>query len=98
MGISEVAPRGKPKLCGVSISASGMEVGKAMSSIWPAAHKGVKGNRFGGNAEKDIKGMCGNDVRELRDYGNAVPSIGSLIGRSVDGWGGMRKSRGRVRT
>jgi hypothetical protein len=42
--------------------------------------------------------MSGNDVREVRDYSNAVPGIRSLVSRSVDGWGGMRKSRGRVRT
>jgi len=96
--MSEVALRGKPKLCGVSISALGMELGKAMSSIWPTAHKGANGNGFGGNTGKDIKGMSGNDVREVRDHGNAVPGIGSFIGRSVDGWGSLRKSRGRVRT
>jgi hypothetical protein len=42
--------------------------------------------------------MSGDNVREVRDYSNAVPSIGSLVGRGVNGWGGMRKSRGRVRT
>jgi hypothetical protein len=97
MGISEVAPRGKPKLCRVSISASGVELVKVMSGIQPAAYKGAKGNGFGGNAGKDIKGMSGDDVREVRDHGNAVSGIGSLVGRSVDGRGGMRKSRGRVR-
>jgi hypothetical protein len=91
-------PRGEPELCGVSISASGTELGKAMSSIWPTAHKGAKGNRFRGNARKDIKGMSGDDVGEVRDYSNAVPGVRSLIGRCVNGWGGMRKSRGRVRT
>jgi hypothetical protein len=98
MGVSVVAPRSKPELCGVSISASGAELGKAVSSIWPAAHKGAKGNGFRGNVGKDIKGMSGNDVREVRDYGNAVPGVRSLVGRSVNGWCGMRKSRGRVRT
>jgi hypothetical protein len=79
MGMSEVPLRGKPKLCGVSISVSGAELGKVVSGIWPAAHKGVKGNRFGGNARKDIKGMSRDNVRELRDYGNAVPGIGSFV-------------------
>jgi hypothetical protein len=46
---------------------------------------------------KDIKGMSGNNVREVRDYSNAVPGVGSLVGRSINGWRGMRKSRGRVR-
>ena len=69
-----------------------------MGSIRPGAHKGAKSNRFRGNAGKDIKGVGGNNIREVRDYGNAVPGIRSLIGRSVIGWCGMRKSRGRVRT
>jgi hypothetical protein len=98
MGMSEVAPRGKPELCRVSVSSSGAEIGKAMSSVWPAAHEGAKGNGLGGNAGEDIKGMSGDNVREVRDYGNAVPGIGSLIGRGVNGWGRVRKSRGRVRT
>ena len=69
-----------------------------MSSIWPAAHKGAEGNGFRGNVRKDVKGVSGNGIREVRDYGNAVPGIGGFIGRGVNGWGGMRKSRGRVRT
>ena len=52
---------------------------------------------IGGYMGKDIKGMCRNDLREVRDYGNAVTGIGSLVGRCVNGRGGMRKSRGRVR-
>ena len=98
VGISEVARRGKPKLCGVSISVLGMEVSKVVSSIWLAAHKGAKGNGFGGYMGKDIKGMCRNDLREVRDYSNAVPGIGSLVGRGVNGRCSMRKRRGRVRT
>jgi len=65
MGMSEVAPRGKPKLCGVSISASRAELSKVVSSVRPGAHKGAKGNGFRGNAGKDIKGMSGNNVREV---------------------------------
>jgi len=95
--MSKVAPRGKPKLCGISVSASRVELSKAMGSVGPGAHEGAKGNGFGGNAGKDIKRMSGDDVREVRDYGDAVPGIGSLVGRSVNGWCGMRKSRGRVR-
>ena len=98
MGVGEVTSRGKPKLCGVSISASRAELSKAVSSIWPGAHKGTKGNRFRGNAGEDIKGMSGDNIREVRDHGNAVPGIRSLVGRSVNGQHGMRKSRGRVRT
>ena len=79
MSMSKVPSGGKPKLCGVSISVSGAEVSKVMSSIGPMAHKGTKGNWFRGNTWKDIKGMSRDDVRELRDYGNAVPGIGSFI-------------------
>jgi len=96
--MSKVASRGKPELQGVSISTSRAEVGKAVSSVWPAAHKGVKGNGFGGNARKDIKWVSRDDVREVRDYRDAVPGIGGLVGRSVIGRGRVRKSRGRVRT
>ena len=98
MSVSKVPSRGKPKLCGVSISASGAELGKAMSSIGPTVHKGVKGNWFRGNVGEDIKGMSGDDVGEVRDYSNAVPGVGSLVGRCVNGRGRVRKSRGRVRT
>jgi hypothetical protein len=96
--VSKVPSRGKPKLCEVSVSASRMELGKAVSRVRPAAHKGVDSNRFRGNTGKDIKGMGGDNVREVRDYSNAVPGIGSLLRRGVNGWSGMRKSRGRVRT
>jgi hypothetical protein len=98
MGVSEMATRGKPQLCKVSVSAVGVELSKAVSSIWPSAHKGVKGNGFGGNAGEDVKGVSRNNVGEVRDYSNAVSGIGSLVGRGVNGWCGMRKSRGRVRT
>ena len=96
--MSKVPSRGKPKLCGVSISASGVELGKAMSSIGPMAHKGAKGNWFGGNTREDVKGVSRDNVREVRDYSNAVPGVGSLVGGCVNGWGRVRKSRGRVRT
>jgi hypothetical protein len=77
---------------------SGAEVGKAMSSVWPAAHKGAKGNGFRGNARKDIKWVSRDYVGEVRDHCDAVPSIGSLVAGGVNGQGRMRKSRGRVRT
>ena len=77
---------------------SRVELGRAVRSVWPRAHKGAKGNGFRGNTGKDIKGMGGDNIGEVRDYSNAVPGIGSLIGRSVNRQHGMRKSRGRVRT
>jgi len=98
MGMSKVTSRSKPELYGVSVSASRAELSKAVSSIQPGAHKGAKGNGFRGNMGKDIKGVSGDNVREVRDHGNAVPGIRSLVGRSINRQGGMRKSRGRVRT
>ena len=98
VSVSKMPSRGKPKLCGVSISASGAEVGEAVSSVWPTVHEGAKGNRFRGNAGKDIKGVSRYDVREVRDHSNAVLGIRRIIGQGISGWGGMRKSRGRVRT
>jgi hypothetical protein len=97
MSVSEMAPGGKEELCVVTVSASRTELSKAVGSIWPTAHEGAKGYRFGGNAGEDIKGMGGDDVREVGDYGNAVPGIRSLIGRGTDGQGRLRKSRGRFR-
>ena len=98
VSVSKMPSRGKPKLCGVSISASGVEVGKAMSSVGPTAHKGVKGNWFRGNARKDIQRMSRDDVWEVGDYSNAVPGVRSLVSRGVNRWGRVRKSRGGIRT
>jgi hypothetical protein len=47
---------------------------------------------------EDIKGVSRNSVREVRDNSNAVSSIGGFIGRCVNRWRSVRKSRGRVRT
>jgi hypothetical protein len=92
-----MSSRSEPKLCGISISMSRVQLGEAMSSIQPGAHKRAKGTRFGGNMGKSIKRVSRNDVREVRDHSNAVLSIGSLIRGCVDRGNGMRKSRGRVR-
>jgi hypothetical protein len=75
-----------------------MELSKAMSSVWLTAHKGTDGDGFRGNMGKDIKRVSRDDVRKVRDYGNAVPGIGGLVRGSVNRRSGMRKSRGRVRT
>jgi hypothetical protein len=96
--VSKVPSRGKPELCRVSVSVSRTELGKTMSSVWPATHKGVDSNGFRGNTGEDIKGVGRDDIREVRDYGNAVPGIGSLVRRGVIGQSGVRKSRGRIRT
>jgi hypothetical protein len=98
MGVSKMPSRGEEEFCIVTVSSSGDELGKAMGSIWPTVHEGADSNRFGGDAREDIKGMSGNNVREVRDDSDAVPGIRSFVRGSVIGRGGMRKSRGRVRT
>jgi len=92
-----VASRSKPELCGVSVSVSRAKLSKVMSSVWLRVHKGAKGDWFRGNMGKDIKGMSRDDVREVRDYSNAVPGIGSLVRRCVNEQGRVRKSRGSIR-
>jgi hypothetical protein len=77
--VSKVALRSKPKLCGVSISMLRVELGEAMGSIRPGAYKGAKGNGFGGNAGENVKRVSRNGIGEVRDDGNAVPSIRSLV-------------------
>jgi hypothetical protein len=98
MSMSKVPSRGEPEFCIIPIRTLGAELGEAVSSIQLGAHKGAKSNGFGGYAGKDIKRMGRDNVREVRDYSNAVPDIRSLVGRCVNGWGGKRKSRGRFRT
>jgi hypothetical protein len=77
---------------------SGTELSKAMRGIGLGMHKGVHSHRFRSNVGENIKGMGGDNVREVRDHSNAVPCIRSNIGRYINGQGSMRKSRGRVRT
>jgi hypothetical protein len=79
MGVSEMPLRGEEELCILSVSSSGDELGEAVGSIRPTAHERANSNGFRGNAGKDIKGMSRNNVREVRDYGNAVLGIGSLV-------------------
>jgi hypothetical protein len=50
-----------------------------------------------GKTREDIKGVSGNGIGELGDDSKTVPSIRDLIGGCINGWGGVRKSRGRVR-
>jgi hypothetical protein len=97
MSMSKVPSRGEPELCVFPVSASGVELGEAMGSVWPGLHKGMETEGFRGNARKDIKRVSRDNVREVGDYGKAVPSVGGFVGRGVDGWGRVRKSRGRVR-
>jgi len=79
MGMSKVAPWGKPELGGIPISSSGIEYSKAMGGIGPRAHKRAKGERFRGNMGKNVQRMSRNDIGEVRDYSNAVPGIRSLV-------------------
>ena len=79
MCVSKMPSRGEKEFCVVSISSLGNELGKAMGGIRPTVHEGSNSNRFGGDAREDIKGMSRNDVREVRDHGNAVPDIRSFV-------------------
>jgi hypothetical protein len=96
--MSKVTPRGNPKLGGIPISTSGVELSKAMSGIGLRAHKRAKGKGFRGNIGKNVQRMSRNNVREVRDDRNTIPGIRSLVGRYVSRRGGMRKSSGRIRT
>jgi hypothetical protein len=97
VSISLVRARCRPKLHKTTISMQGTELG--MRSIRPETQEGFKGKGFRSNMGKDVKGMSGDNVREGRDYSDAVSGIryfkeGSVIG----GEGRRRKSRGRVRS
>jgi hypothetical protein len=98
MSIHLMRERCEPKLCRITISVKGVELSKTMRGIGPRAHKGFKGERFGGDAGEDIKGMGRDNFREARDYSNAVPGIRGLKEGSIIGQRGRRKSRGRFRT
>jgi hypothetical protein len=98
MSMSEMASRGKPELGRIPIGMSGVELSETMSSIRPGAHERAKGNGLWGNVGENIKRVSGNGIREVRDHGNAVPGIGSLVCRGVNWWDSVRKSRGRFRT
>jgi hypothetical protein len=77
--MSKVALRSKPQFHRIPVCMSRVELGEMMRSIWPGAHKRVKGNRFRGNVGENLKRVSRNDLREVGDYSNAVPSIGSIV-------------------
>jgi hypothetical protein len=77
--MGEMATRGDPEFGRVGVSSSGAELSKVISSIWPRAHKGAKGNGFGGNTGENIKRVSRDGIGEVRDDSNAIPSIRSLI-------------------
>jgi len=89
--------RGNPECRRVSINMLGTELSKAVRGIRPRTRKGMHSYGLRSNTGKDVQRMGGDDVREVRDYSNAVPSIRSIVGRCVNGRGSVRKSRGRVR-
>ena len=95
--MSKMTLRGKPEFGRVTVSMSGTELSEKVSGIWPQAHKGAHSDRFRGDAGKNIKRVGRDDIREVRDYSNAVPGIRSIVGRCVSRWSSMRKSRGRIR-
>ena len=42
--------------------------------------------------------MSGNSIGEVRDDSKAVPGFRDFVGGYINGWRGVRKSRGSVRT
>ena len=42
--------------------------------------------------------MSRNSIREVRDDSKAVPGLRDFIEEYINGWRGVRKSRGSVRT
>jgi hypothetical protein len=60
-----------------------MEWGKMVRGIRLRADKGTNGERNRFDAGKDVKGMGRDNVREARDYSNAVPSIRGLEEGSI---------------
>jgi hypothetical protein len=71
--------RGNPEHGWIAVSLSRTELSEVVSSVRPEAHKGVEGNRFGGNTGENVKRVSGNGIGEVRDNSNAVPSIRSLV-------------------
>ena len=41
--------------------------------------------------------MSRNSIGEVRDDSNAIPGIRCLVGGCINGWEGVRKSRGGIR-
>ena len=97
VSMSKVRARHEPKLGIIVISVKGVKLSKAMGSIGRGTQQGSKTERFWFNMGKDIKRMSRNNVREARDYSNAVPSIRSLEEGIGIRRGGRRKSRGGFR-
>ena len=95
--MSKMALGSEPELCGISISSLRAKLSKAMRGIGPRTHKGMHSHRFRSNMGKNVKGMGGDNIREVRDYSDAVPGIRGIVGRHVSRQGSMRKSRGRFR-
>jgi hypothetical protein len=85
IGIGLVRARYRLELYKITISMKGMELSKAMRSVWPRMYKRVKRERLGGNTGEDIKRVSRNNVREARDYSDAVLGIGGLKEGSIIG-------------
>jgi hypothetical protein len=98
MSVSEMGARREPKLIGIVIGAVGMEVHEAVGSKRGSSQERAKGEGFRLNARENVKRMGRDDVRERRDYCDAVPGIGGFKEGLGIGRGGGRKSRGRFRT
>jgi hypothetical protein len=68
-----------------------------VTSIGLRVKKGLETERFWGKVGQDVKRVSRNGIGEVRDNSEAISGIGSIIRRGVNGQGGVRKSRGRVR-
>ena len=88
----------KLELYRIVVSPIGAEVRKVVSRVRPRVQERLEAEGFWSKARENVKRMSGNGIWEVGDGGEAVPHIGSLIRGCVGRQGGMRKSRGRIRT
>jgi uncharacterized membrane protein YraQ (UPF0718 family) len=73
------------------------KVSEAISRVRPEAQEQLEAEGFRSEMREKVKRVSRNSVREVRDNGEAVLSIGSFIRGCINRWGDERKSRDRVR-
>jgi hypothetical protein len=73
------------KLPIVSICSIWVEDGEAMHIVWPRSHKASKADGFRGKMWEIIKGVSGDNVREVRNNSRGrwgcISGIGCRIGK-----------------
>jgi hypothetical protein len=77
----------------ISICTMRMEGGEAVCIVRPRSHKASKAKGLRGNMWKNIKRVCWNDIRKLRD--DSRGRWGRIL--SVGGGVSVRRSRGKSR-